>query len=70
MDLTGLNASMSVLNAYDSSSAVSTGSLAYAVGVSVLDMNMELNESLNRQLVQAMEQSVTSYLGSNLDLYV
>lgn len=70
MDLAGLSASMSVVNNYDSSYSVSTGSLAYAVGVSMLDMNMELNELLNTQLIQAMEHSVTPHLGSNIDLYV
>lgn len=70
MDLTGLNTAMSVLSGYDSSSDVSAGSLAYAVGISMLDMNMELNEALNQQLVQAMEQSVAPHLGSNIDLYI
>lgn len=70
MDLTGLNASMSVVNSYDGSSSISTGSLAYAVSISMLDMNMELNEALNAQLIQAMEHSVTPHLGSNIDIYI
>lgn len=70
MDLTGLNASMSVVNSYDASSSIGTGSLAYAVGISMLDMNMELNEALNAQLIQAMEHSVTPHLGSNIDIYI
>jgi hypothetical protein len=69
MDLSGLDAALSVINGYDSSSAVSSGSLAYAVGVTMLDQNMELNEALNTQLIREMEQSVTPYLGGNIDVY-
>lgn len=70
MDLTSLDASLSVLSGYDATSSVSTGSLAYAVGVSMLDMNMELMETMNQQLMQSMEHSVTPHLGSNIDTYV
>lgn len=69
MDITSLDASLSVLSGYDAAS-VSTGSLAYTVGLSMLDMNMELMETMNQQLLHAMEQSVTPHLGGNIDLYI
>jgi hypothetical protein len=69
MDLTGLDAALGVVSGYDSTSSVSTGSLAYAVGVSMLDQSMELNEAMNTQLIKAMELSVNPHLGSNIDVY-
>lgn len=70
MDLTSIDASLSTLTGYDATSSVSTGSLAYAVGLSMLDMNMELMETMNQQMLQAMEHSVMPHLGSSIDVYV
>lgn len=70
IDIAGLDAALSTVQSYDSSSSVSTGSLAYAVGVKMLDQSMEMNEAMNQQMVQMMENSVTPNLGGNIDTYV
>lgn len=70
MDLAGMNTALSTLSGYDSTSSVSTGSLAYAVGLSVLDMNMEMNSQLNESMIKALEASVTPHLGGSIDVYV
>lgn len=69
MDLTNVSSALSTLSAYDASSAVSQGSLAYAVGTAVLDNQLEMNEALNASMIQMMEQSVTPHLGGNIDVY-
>ncbi|MFR4351495.1 MAG: YjfB family protein [Roseburia sp.] len=70
MDLTSVDAALGTLKSYDASSSVSTGSLAYAVGISMLDKTMEMTETMNLQLMQALESSVTPHLGSNVDVYL
>lgn len=70
MELTGMDAALSTLQGYDNSSSVSTGSLAYAVGVKMLDQNMEMSEAMNQQMIKMMENSVTPNLGGNIDTYV
>ena len=70
MDLTSVDAALGTLKSYDASSSVSTGSLAYAVGISMLDKTMEMTETMNLQLMQALESSVTPHLGRNVDVYL
>lgn len=69
MDLANVSSALSTLSAYDASSSVSQGSLAYAVGTAVLDNQLEMNEELNASMIRMMEQSVTPYLGGNIDVY-
>ena len=69
MDLANVSSALSTLSAYDASSSVSQGSLAYAVGTAVLDNQLEMNEELNASMIRMMEQSVTPHLGRNIDVY-
>ncbi|MDD6305624.1 MAG: YjfB family protein [Clostridiales bacterium] len=69
MDLANVSSALSTLSAYDASSSVSQGSLAYAVGTAVLDNQLEMNEELNASMIRMMEQSVTPHLGGNIDVY-
>lgn len=70
MDLASVDAALGTLTSYASTSSVSTGSLAYAVGLSVLDMDMELAETMNTQMTKMLESSVTPHLGGSIDLHV
>ncbi len=69
MEMSNVSSALSALSAYGSASSVN-GSLANAVSISMLKDSMELNETLNTQMVKMMEASVTPYLGSNIDTYV
>ena len=46
MDLAGLDVALGTVSQYDSTSAVSSTSLAYTLGVEMLDKSMELNHKL------------------------
>lgn len=70
MDLAGLDVALGTVSQYDSTSSVSSTSLAYTVGVEMLDKSMELNQTLSDGMVKMMENSVTPYLGGNIDTYV
>ena len=67
MDIAALTSALSAVQSYGS---VSTGSLAQAVSIKMLDNTMELNESMNAQLISMMEQSVNPNLGGNIDIRV
>ena len=56
--------------ALGSVSSSASGSLQESVSVAMLDKTMELNETMNTEMIQAMERSVTPNLGGNIDLYV
>ncbi|MGN0485242.1 MAG: YjfB family protein, partial [Lachnospiraceae bacterium] len=47
-----------------------SSSLSFAVGVTMLDKEMEWNETLNTQLIRSMEQSVTPHLGQSIDIRI
>ncbi len=70
MDFANVSAALGTLSAYDASSSVSSGSLAYAVSTAVLDQSLEMNEALGASMVQMMEHSVNPAVGGNIDLYV
>ena len=70
MDFANVSAALGTLSAYDASSSVSTGSLAYAVGAAMLSQSLELNEALGASMVQMMERSVNPELGGNIDVRV
>lgn len=60
----------SALSAVNSCTPASMGSVAQTVSIEMLDQTMEMNESMNSQLISLMEQSVTPHLGGNIDLRV
>lgn len=70
MDIGNVSSALSTLSAYDASSSVSQGSLAYAVGTAVLGMSMDANEALGASMLKMMENSVTPELGGNIDVYL
>lgn len=67
MDIAAVSSALSVVHSYG---PAPTGSLAQAVSIKMLDNTMELNESMNAQLIQMMEQSVNPNLGANIDIRV
>ena len=61
---------LGTLNAYDASSSVSSGSLAYAVSTAVLSQSLDANQEMGAAMVKMMEQSVNPELGRNIDVYI
>lgn len=70
MDIANLDAALSTLTAYDASSSVSQGSLAYAVGAAVLGQSLDLTEAMGTAMIQMMERSVTPESSGNIDIYL
>ena len=70
MDIANLDTALSTLTAYDASSPVSQGSLAYAVGAAVLGQSLDLTQEMGAAMIQMMEQSVTPAVGGNIDIYI
>ena len=67
MDIVAVSSALSAVQSYGS---YSTGSLAQAVSIKMLDNTMEMNETMNAQLVSMMEQSVAPNLGANVDIRI
>ena len=67
MDIAAVSSALSAVQSYG---AFSTGSLSQAVSVKMLDNVMELNETMNSQMVSMMEQSVNPNVGGNIDIRV
>ena len=40
------------------------------IGVAMLGKSLDMTQTLGAGMVQMMENSVTPYLGSNIDLYI
>ena len=70
MDIANVSSALNTVSSYDIGTSVSGVSLQEYVGVAMLDKTMELNEQLNASMIQALERSVTTHLGGNIDLYV
>lgn len=70
MDFTSIDLALSTLTAYDASSAVSSASLAYAVGTEILGQSLDMTQEMSVSMLQMMERSVTPELGGNIDVYV
>ena len=68
MDITGLDAALSTVSAYDIGSSTSPVTLQEDIGVAMLGKSLDM--TLGAGMVQMMENSVTPYLGSNIDLYI
>lgn len=64
MDIAAVSSALSAV------STSTTGSLMEYVSVQMLDQAMDLNETMNAQMIRAMEQSVTPHLGGNIDIHV
>ena len=70
MDIAGVGFALNTVSSYNIGSSTGAVTLPEMVSVAMLDKTMELNQSLNTQMVQALEHSVTPHLGGNIDLYV
>ena len=70
MDFSTVDMALGTLSAYDASSSVSQGSLAYAVGTAVLGQSLDLTQEMGASMVQMMERSVTPELGGSIDVYI
>lgn len=64
MNITGYNDI--ALNALNSA----TSSTGQAIGLAMLDKQLEVTDALNSKMIQAMENSVNPSVGSNIDVYV
>ncbi len=64
MDIAGVSSALSAVSAYG---PYATGKVGQAISMKMLDNAMELNETMNAQLVSMMEQSVTPHIGGNID---
>lgn len=67
MEIAAVSSALSAVSAYG---PYSTGSLAQAVSIEMLDQTMEMNEAMNSQLISLMEQSVNPNLGGNIDIRI
>lgn len=67
MDIAAVSSALSAVQSYG---AYSTGSLAQAVSVKMLDNAMEMNETMNSQLISLMEQSVNPNVGGTIDIRI
>ena len=65
MDLMNVNSALSAAQSYSSSNSISS-----AVSVKMLDKALDMNESLDDNMIKMMENSVTPYLGGNFDMSV
>lgn len=70
MDIAGLDAALSTVSAYDIGSSTSPVTLQEDIGVAMLGKSLDMTQTLGAGMVQMMENSVTPYLGSNIDLYI
>ena len=51
-------------------SSTSPVTLQEDIGVAMLGKSLDMTQTLGAGMVQMMENSVTPYLGSNIDLYI
>lgn len=64
MDISALNSiPLNAMNA-------ATSSTGEAIGLAMLDKQLEMTDTMNSQMIRAMEQSVNPSVGSNFDMRV
>ena len=64
MNIGNVNSALSAINASESSSLIES------VGVKMLDKSLDASVSMNDSMIRMMENSVTPYLGGNIDVSV
>ena len=64
MDLSGLSTALSAVQANPQ-----TNTLSGAVSMKMLSNSLDTSEQMGADMVRMMENSVTPYLGSNIDTY-
>jgi hypothetical protein len=65
MDIMNVSSALSAVQLSDS-----TSSLTGSVSMKMLDNALDMNQTMNDSMVKMMENSVTPYLGGNIDTYV
>lgn len=64
MNIGNVSSALSAINASEPSS------LMESVGVKMLDKSLDASVSMNNSMIRMMENSVTPYLGGNIDVSV
>ena len=64
MNIGNVSSALSAINASEQSS------LMESVGVKMLDKSLDASVSMNDSMIRMMENSVTPYLGGNIDVSV
>lgn len=64
MNIGNANSALSAINASEPSS------LMESVGMKILDKTLDTSASMNDSIIRMMENSVTPYLGGNIDVSV
>ena len=64
MNIGNVSSALSAINATEPSS------LMESVGVKMLDKSLDASVSMNYSMIRMMENSVTPYLGGNIDVSV
>lgn len=64
MNIGNVNPALSAINASEPSS------LMESVGMKMLDKTLDTSASMNDSIIRMMENSVTPYLGGNIDVSV
>ncbi|MCI7086756.1 MAG: YjfB family protein [Lachnobacterium sp.] len=64
MNIGNVSSALSAINASEPSS------LMESVGVKMLDKSLDASVSMNDSMIRMMENSVTPYLGGNIDVSV
>lgn len=64
MNIGNVSSALSAINTSE------TSSLMESVGVKMLDKSLDASVSMNDSMIRMMENSVTPYLGGNIDVSV
>ena len=64
MNIGNVSSALSAINASEPSS------LMESVGVKMLDKSLDASVSMNNSMIRMMENSVTPYIGGNIDVSV
>lgn len=64
MEITALDSALSLYE------AAPENSLSSATSLKMLDSTMELSQQMSQEMIKMMENSVTPYLGGNIDVSI
>ena len=64
MDISLINAALGSVEANSATSTMGQVSMA------MLDKSLELNDEINKSMIQMMERSVNPAIGGNFDMYI
>ena len=64
MDISSINAALGSVKANSATSTMGQ------VGMAMLDKSLELNDEMNKSMIQMMERSVNPAIGGNFDMSI